>query len=423
MAQPTSKPSGRVGLRFGIVLTMSVIAFVAIFVTALAVAVVMHAELPFQGSVIASTGVALTVFGSAGLVIHSLTTRLLAPLTSLHDAMHTVGTGEFGRRLEETGLRDLRLLARRFNVMAERLEQSHIADVAHTNILEHDVASRASEIERANEQLRTLDQAKDAFLSNVSHEMRTPLTSIMAATEILQHFTDDDPDSRQEFLGMIDKEAHRLLRIIESILDFAKIEAREIELDTACHDLRDIVAESTAAMHAKAADRGLTMHTVSPSQPVSIDCDRSRVRVVIEHLLDNAIKFSPEEGRVDVALSVEANHATLRIMDEGFGVPREKRSTLFAAFRQSQQVLTDKPEGVGIGLALSSGIVKAHQGNLTYEERDYRGSCFVVQLPVTKDVERPETQLSWSVPRENQARTQDLDRPSTAATASAPQST
>ena len=192
-----------------------------------------------------------------------------------------------------------------------------------------------------------------------------------------------------EFLQIIDREAQRLLQIISSILDLVKIEAQEIQLETTRNDLRDLVSEATYSVFPAARDKNVTVHTHNPSEPVIVDCDRERIAQIIQHLLDNAIKFSPDCGKVETSLSVEAGHAALRIRDEGPGVPPEKHATIFGKFHQAGTNLTDKPHGVGVGLALSSGIAKAHNGNLLYEDRDYRGACFILRIPLAIGTREP----------------------------------
>ena len=213
--------------------------------------------------------------------------------------------------------------------------------------------------------------------------MRTPLTSILAAVEILQNFCEDDHKAREEFLSIIDRESRRLLKLIESILEFAIVEADEIELLRAPHDFHDLIMDVVVELEAQASDRDVTIRTDLVHPGTYVHCDRGRIQRAVANLLDNAIKFSPEGGRVDVELDTEVNMATLRILDEGLGVPPEHRATIFGRFGQAPS-LTDKPDGVGLGLPLAAGIVQAHGGKLHYEDRDYRGSCFVMRLPLAK---------------------------------------
>ncbi len=369
-------------LRTGIVLTASAITFhVAAAMAALGVAV-SSSELPAGGRVAVLLATCICAVAVATIAMNQIVYQMLAPLRTLRQALRQVGADKLDVQLPERGFLDLRILTRRFNIMAERLEQSRIVDAAHTHELERDVAERNAQLERANEQLRTLDQAKDAFLSNISHEMRTPLTSILAASEILTHFTEDDPLARLEFLQIIDREGQRLLAIIESLLEFSKMQAKAIELEVAEHDLRDMVESAVESLGKAATEKNVEVAISIQEGFYVVECDRARVEQVLVNLIDNAIKFSFPGGRVDVEMSVEAKQATVRVMDEGPGVPREKQPTMFAAFGQSSVDLTDKPQGVGLGLAISAGIANAHRGSLEFEERDWRGACFVFRLPL-----------------------------------------
>ncbi|MCA8941374.1 MAG: HAMP domain-containing histidine kinase [Planctomycetes bacterium] len=328
-------------------------------------------------------GVAIVAAAATNRIVY----HLFGPLRELRRAMGLVSQEDYGVRLPEHGFRDLVVLAKRFNIMAERLEQARIAETAHAKELAHDAALQASNLEKVSEQLHTLDYAKDAFLSNISHEMRTPLTSILAAVEILQHFCDGDQNAREEFLEIIDRESRRLLKLIESILEFAIVEAEEIELHTANHDFHDMIMDAAEDCSAAAAERGISIVTDLVHPGIRICCDRGRIERVVSNLIENAIKFSPEGSRVELELDIEAGHAVLRVLDEGPGVPPERRTVIFGRFGQAPSLLTDKPEGVGLGLPLSAGIAKAHGGNLHYEDRDYRGACFVLRIPLAKSPE------------------------------------
>lgn len=370
-------------LRGGVVLTTSAVAAHAAAAMAALGAVLASSDFdhPTMIGLLAGTSIAIAII--SGVATNHIVYHMFTPLRELRRAMRQVGRDQLGIRMPETGFRDIAVLCRRFNVMAERLEQSRIVDTAHTNELERDIAQRAAELERANEKLRTLDDAKDAFLSSVSHEMRTPLTSIIAAGEILREFTETD-STHLEFLTMIDREAQRLLKMIESILDFAKFEAEEIELDKGNHDLHEIVTESIYEMLPRARERGITLQTHEADAPLVARCDRARIQLVIQHLVDNAIKFSPEKAAVDIVLLKSRDCARIEVKDRGLGVTPERRSLIFRRLVQESPLLTDKPTGVGIGLALGKRIADIHGGDLHYQDRDYRGSCFVLTLPLAK---------------------------------------
>lgn len=255
------------------------------------------------------------------------------------------------------------------------------------------ILDEATELRAANEKLKSLDQLKDDFISSVTHELRTPLTSIRALSELMLDTPDMDEAQRTEFLGIVVAESERLSRLVNQVLDLAKLESGHAEWHNSDVDLRALIIAAVGGMSAVFAERGITVVTELPDKVPVIRADADRLTQVMLNLLSNAAKFVPEsEGRIDVSLKVEEGSLAVRVRDNGPGVPPPDRSHVFDRFRQGGDALT-RPSGTGLGLPISRRIVN-HLGGEMWLESDSdegsRGACFGFRLPLSRALTRTE---------------------------------
>ncbi len=259
--------------------------------------------------------------------------------------------------------------------------------IAYSHQLEakqRELETATSELQAANERLKELDRLKDEFISTVTHELRTPLTSIRAFSEILHDHPDLDAAERQRFLELVIKESERLTRLINQVLDLAKIDSGLAEWHTGELDLREIVAEAVNATSALFRARGVAVSIELPASVPAVHADRDRLMQVLLNLLSNANKFSPEEtGRVEVRLRVQGDALRVDVEDNGIGISPEHQKIIFERFRQVGDTLTQKPAGTGLGLAICRRIIGHFGGRLWVESDPDRGSVFSFILPLT----------------------------------------
>ncbi|MFC5302892.1 sensor histidine kinase [Azospira restricta] len=246
-----------------------------------------------------------------------------------------------------------------------------------------ELEAATSELKAVNERLLELDRLKDDFMASVSHELRTPLTSIRAFSEILR----DDPRTelaeRERFLGIIVSETERLTRLVNQILDMAKIESGNVDWRVETVDLREVVEQSAAATGQLFHDKGVRLILDLPPAVPPILADRDRLMQVVINLLSNAVKFAPAEaGRVAVSLAPVAEGLRVAVADNGPGIRREDQEVIFERFRQGGDTLTGKPTGTGLGLPISRKIVEYFGGRLWVESEPGRGAVFVFVLPL-----------------------------------------
>ena len=252
-----------------------------------------------------------------------------------------------------------------------------------------ELAQASEELRAANERLRELDRLKDEFVAMVSHELRTPLTSIRAFAEILRDSGELPEEKRLHFLDVVVKESQRLSRLIEEILDLARLESGRLTLNPQRLDLVALARHSVDAVHHMQEDRGVALDVAIELEEAPVIGDPDRLEQVIINLLDNAGKFADEaRPRVRLSLVRHKSHYRLAVEDNGPGIDEQERERVFEKFHQIQrpEEAPDKrrgrPRGSGLGLPISRGIVAHLGGRLWVEEAPHLGgACLVMELP------------------------------------------
>ena len=245
-----------------------------------------------------------------------------------------------------------------------------------------ELEAATAELREANERLKELDRLKDEFVSTVTHELRTPLTSIRAFTEILL----DDPDvelgQRRNFLGIITKETERLTRLINQVLDLAKIESGKAEWVESAVDMKEVISDTLAAMGQLFKEKNIVVEARLPEHVSPVIADLDRMIQVMLNLLSNAVKFCDAvNGRVEIVLSEGDGGLRVDVRDNGHGISAKDQGEIFSKFHQVGGVLTDRPRGSGLGLHISRQIVEHFGGQMWVESEIGRGACFSFILP------------------------------------------
>ncbi|MBL8483554.1 MAG: histidine kinase, partial [Rhodocyclaceae bacterium] len=243
-----------------------------------------------------------------------------------------------------------------------------------------------ADLRAANERLTELDRLKDDFMSSVTHELRTPLTSIRAFSEILVDNPTMEEEQRHEFLCIITKETVRLTRLVNQVLDMAKLESGRTEWCDERVDLRELIEQALAATSQLFKDRGAAIELSSPSTVPDVVADGDRLVQVMVNLLGNAVKFvHPGSGKVKVSLRMDNDDFLVEVEDNGPGILAEDQGKIFEKFRQGGDALTGKPQGTGLGLPISRQIVEHYGGRLWVESDPQQrpGARFIFRLPAS----------------------------------------
>ncbi|MFO1324876.1 MAG: sensor histidine kinase [Burkholderiales bacterium] len=258
--------------------------------------------------------------------------------------------------------------------------------IAYSHELEQksrELMAATAELRAANARLQELDRMKDDFVSTVTHELRTPLTSIRAFSEILH----DNPalavEERQRFLSIVIQESERLTRLINQVLDLAKLESGRAEWQASDVDMRAVVEDSVAATGQLFTAKDVILDVAVPAHVPAVRGDRDRLVQVLINLLSNAAKFvEAGTGRVGVSVASDAREVSVRVADNGPGVAADDQHIIFEKFRQAGDTLTEKPQGTGLGLPISRQIVEHLGGRLWVESTLGHGATFAFALPV-----------------------------------------
>lgn len=237
--------------------------------------------------------------------------------------------------------------------------------------------------QRRAEELAELDRAKTVFFSNISHEFRTPLTLIMGPVDDLRRRPDTDPATREE-LDVIHRNGLRLGKLVNSLLDFSRLEAGRMQARYEPVDLAAVTAELASVFRSAVEKAGLRLTVDCPplDQPVYID--RGMWEKVVLNLLSNALKFT-FDGAIDVSVRGERGHAIVSVTDTGIGVAAEQIPRLFERFHRIENARSRSNEGSGIGLALVQELVALHRGTITAHSTEGEGTRFTITLPFGHD--------------------------------------
>ena len=250
-----------------------------------------------------------------------------------------------------------------------------------------DALERSSvQLQDLNERLQASDNQKNEFISTITHEMRTPLTSIRAFSEIL-YDNDEELDTRekQQFLKTIIKETNRMERLINQVLDLEKFESGTMRLDIQNTDLHELVKESLAAVYQLMQDKAIRVDTFYEPNLPEVPLDRDRVLQVLINLLSNAIKFSPKDsGIIRVQTLNMGDYVQISVWDNGKGISPELKEIIFEKFFQAKNQNIRKPKGSGLGLAISKKIIQYHRGKIWVDSQPSEYSCFYIELPLNQ---------------------------------------
>jgi len=256
-----------------------------------------------------------------------------------------------------------------------------------TNLeLDERVQERTSELQAALEKLNELNQLKSNFISSISHELRTPLTHIRGYLEVLADGSLGELSGSQiESIAAITKAEERLEALIENLIQFSLAARGELTLHWDTVDLAKIATDAVQQSLHKARNKDIDLTTnITPGLP-AVNGDRDKLLWVVYQLIDNGIKFTPEEGCVKVDVANTNNTITVSVRDTGIGIPADRLDEIFEPFHQLDGSSTRRYGGTGIGLALMNRIIDAHMSKIVVSSQDGQGSKFSFSLPVLQD--------------------------------------
>ena len=232
------------------------------------------------------------------------------------------------------------------------------------------------------EALKQTDRIKDEFLSVVSHELRTPLNAVIGFGSLLEDGTAGDLTPQQhQFVDRILRGGDRMLVLIDDLLDFARLQAGKFDVIVNETDYPSLLEETVVSFLPAAEEKKLTLE-FSAQVPHPVRLDRRRIQQVIANLVNNALKFTPDHGRIRVRAIIEGDRLVTEVSDNGIGISAEDLPKLFQPFKQLDMGMTRRAGGVGLGLSISKAIVEAHGGTINADSKPGEGSTFRFCLPL-----------------------------------------
>jgi signal transduction histidine kinase/CheY-like chemotaxis protein len=250
----------------------------------------------------------------------------------------------------------------------------------------------AQELRRRMEELAEIDRQKDEFLAMLAHELRNPLAAIVNASELLRRGGGEDPNIRARICQVIRNQANHLTHLLDDLLDVARVTRGTIRIHMEAVDLGDIVVQAVETHRAMLDGCRHRLAVELPSRPLRVYADPIRCAQIVSNLIHNAAKFTDPGGDITVSLATENGEATVRVKDNGIGIPPESLARVFSLFTQEDQSLSRSRGGLGIGLSLVRKLVDMHGGRVEARSDGIgRGSEFTIRLPLAEPQEDPES--------------------------------
>ncbi|MCL5882828.1 MAG: ATP-binding protein, partial [Actinobacteria bacterium] len=298
----------------------------------------------------------------------ALRATVLKPLRHVVGVIHNIADGDLSERVTVSSSDEVGDMADSFNKMADSLEETQ------------------DNLRRVNLNLLEANRLKSEFLSVMSHELRTPLNAIIGFSEVLKDLGDGNGhigDREEKYLLNIETSGRHLLQLINDILDLAKISSEDNELMLEDLSIPQVMEDIRKLGHPFAAQRRVLLEVPPQEQLPLIQGDGAKIKRILYNLVSNAIKFTPEGGRVVLEAKTVDNMVEISVTDTGIGISQEDQGRIFTEFQQLETAHTRRHEGTGVGLALSKKLVEMHGGLIRVESELGKGSRFTFSLPIT----------------------------------------
>lgn len=312
----------------------------------------------------------VTVFIGGLLIVllvmrSALRVTVIKPLKNVLAVIRNITGGDLSQRVAIKSQDEVGYLAASFNTMASNLKGSQ------------------DNLRRVNLNLLEANRLKSEFLSVMSHELRTPLNAIIGFSEVLKDLGEGELSDRQEkYLINIETSGRRLLRLINDILDLAKVNSENLELEKEDISMPQLMEDIRKLGHPFAAQRRIWLEVLSAGDLPLLRADQAKIKRIMYNLVSNAIKFTPEGGRVTIEARENANMVEISVTDTGIGVSADDQKKIFSLFQQLDGTHARRFEGTGVGLALSKSLVELHGGQIWVESELGQGSRFTFSVPM-----------------------------------------
>lgn len=234
--------------------------------------------------------------------------------------------------------------------------------------------------------LKKLEKIRADFVANVTHEIKTPLTAILGFIETLQEGAIEEKETARKFLKTIYTHAARLNRLVEDLLTISDIELEKMEFIFESVSLSGVVENVLPIIESKAIEKGLVIDKDIPQELPPVRADRDRLAQILLNVLDNAVKFTPEPGKISItAFADKKGHVIVRIIDTGLGIPRDEISRLGERFYRVDKARSREMGGTGLGLSIVKHLMAALNGRIEIESEQGKGTTVLLHFPVFRE--------------------------------------
>lgn len=334
---------------------------------------------------------ALTLAAALALAPY-LIRRLKRPLDRLVEGTRALQAGDLDHRIALGSHDEFDRVAQHFNAMAAELQQHRRQADAARRELEEAVQASTRDLEAAHRTLQLVDQRRRQLFADLSHELRTPATSIRGEAEIALRGGEKPAQEYRQTLARIVGGVEQLTGVVNDLLLIARAEADQLVIRLAWLDLPSLMADIAEQAATLAELHGMRLHLDVPTDELAVQADAERLRQALMILLDNAIRYSRPGGRVWLGLERAPDQVQIVVRDEGIGIDPQDLPTLFERFVRGQRARQHRADGTGIGLSIAQTIVHAHHGTIRIESVAERGTVARIALPCTAVTQPPSIQ-------------------------------
>lgn len=233
-----------------------------------------------------------------------------------------------------------------------------------------------------------LEDMRREFVANVSHELKTPLTSIKSYTETILDGMIDDKEMTQQFLSVVNSEADRMTRLVRDLLQLSNFDARKVDLDFEYHDYVALLKKAIMKVEVTAKSKNQQMKFIADVDEVVGYFDYDRIEQVMLNILSNAIKYTPENGRIKAFITQSDDHVQIRVDDTGIGISKKHLARIFDRFYRVDKARSRNMGGTGLGLSIAKEIVELHQGQIEIDSKVGSGTSILVRIPIEMDMDQ-----------------------------------
>jgi len=290
------------------------------------------------------------------MVAYFVSRSITLPVRQMKETAQRIAKGDFSRRVKVRSRDEFGQLAKSLNTMADELQQKI-------------------------ESLKQMNRIRTDFVANVSHELKTPLTLIKGYIETLQDKAMDDKDKARKFIAIIKEHSDRLGHIIDDLLSLSELELSKDCLYQTEFDLKELVHEISLGFERALAEKKQTLTMNVQGGDLRINADRDKIEQVFVNLIDNAIKYTKESGRIELSLLEQDQAVSVTVQDSGIGIPKEHLDRVFERFYRVDKARSRELGGTGLGLGIAKHIVLVHKGKITIESELNKGTKVSVTLP------------------------------------------